>query len=49
VARYSPQVGGRVDGLQQIRHVCSSVPVHHARGQRGQRVDVRQACAVQSV
>jgi hypothetical protein len=49
VTRHSTQVCGRVDGLQQFRHVCSSVPVHHALGQSGQRVGVRQACAVQSV
>jgi hypothetical protein len=46
VARHSPQVCGRVDGLQQIRHVFSSIPVHHTLGQSGQRVGVRQACAV---
>lgn len=49
VARHSTQVCGRVDGLQQIRHVYSSVPVHHALGQSSQRVGVRQACAVQGI
>jgi hypothetical protein len=49
VARHSPQVCGRVDGLQQFRHVSSSVPVHHALGQSGQRMGVRQACAVQGI